>query len=239
MTLFDANPIPPCIDLHLHTQYSDGDGTIPEIAEKALKKGFTAIAFTDHTNIEGDFLNTRYGKQNFATYLADIQKARVNFPGITIWCGIEISENFGVIPYSVESIFRACDLILVDGYDVKNPFLSAQRIRDSCELSRMFGKNIGVAHPKFNEMTPTDWSIITRSQIFLELNNPKLNKAQIAAIKRAISQSSAQSVIWSVGSDAHSLELVGDVSIAWGIVRKYQLYKKLIVPVTSCKKMSG
>src|SRR4030042_1727650 len=124
------NRLPPCIDLHIHTQYSDGDGTIPQIAEYAHKRGFSAIGFTDHTTVEGEFLNTRYDKHNFATYLLEIEKTRLKFPELTILCGIEISESFGSIPDEAESIYRACDLILVDGHSVKNPFIGAQKIRD-------------------------------------------------------------------------------------------------------------
>lgn len=43
------------IDLHIHTVYSDGYGTIKEILEKAKLKGLDGLAFTDHDNLEGYF----------------------------------------------------------------------------------------------------------------------------------------------------------------------------------------
>ncbi len=234
----EANLPPARVDLHLHSQYSDGEGTIREVVQKASERGFTFIAFTDHTDVEGNFLFNRYGKRNFASYLAEIQDTRARFPDVTIWCGIEISESFGPIPDSVESIYRACDFILVDGYYVANPVHGAQRIRDWCEISHIFVKNIGIAHPKFNELTPLELNIIQRSEIFLELNNSKLNKAQIAGIEHLLSQPASQNISWSVGSDAHSLALVGDVSIAWDIVHRFHLYKKIIAPVSFCQNLS-
>lgn len=223
---------PACIDLHLHSRYSDGEGTIPEVSKIAVARGFTTIAFTDHTDVEGNFKYSIYGKRNFATYLYDIQDARKMFPKINILCGIEITDSFGIIPDSVESIFRVCDLILVDGYSVKDPFRGAQRIRDWFEISHIFSKNIGISHPKFDEFTEDEISIINRSKIFLELNNSKLNKKKIAGLEQYLSHPTAQTALWSVGSDAHSLDLVGDVSIAWGIIQQFQLYKSLIVPAS-------
>jgi predicted metal-dependent phosphoesterase TrpH len=40
-------------DLHLHTQFSDGTFTPEELAERAAKLGFSAIALTDHDTVEG------------------------------------------------------------------------------------------------------------------------------------------------------------------------------------------
>ncbi len=229
---------PACIDLHLHSQYSDGEGTIPQVVKTAVARGFTTIALTDHTDVEGNFKYSIYGKRNFATYLYDIQEAREKYPGINILCGIEITESFGPIPDRVESIYRACDLILIDGYYVRDPIRTAQRIRDWCEISHIFTKNIGISHPKFDELTPLEINIIARSEIFLELNNSKLNKAQITGIELYLTHPASRTTLWSIGSDAHSLPLVGDVSIAWGILQRFQLYKNLIVPVAECKNLS-
>jgi predicted metal-dependent phosphoesterase TrpH len=40
-------------DLHLHTFFSDGTFTPEELAELAIKLGFSAIALTDHDTVEG------------------------------------------------------------------------------------------------------------------------------------------------------------------------------------------
>jgi 3',5'-nucleoside bisphosphate phosphatase len=40
-------------DLHLHTQFSDGTFSPEELAERAGKLGFAAIALTDHDTVEG------------------------------------------------------------------------------------------------------------------------------------------------------------------------------------------
>jgi predicted metal-dependent phosphoesterase TrpH len=42
-----------CIDMHLHSRYSDGSATVKKIMEKAKKNGF-GISLTDHNTIKGN-----------------------------------------------------------------------------------------------------------------------------------------------------------------------------------------
>lgn len=41
------------LDLHVHTVYSDGHGTVEEILETARRKGIDGLAITDHDTLEG------------------------------------------------------------------------------------------------------------------------------------------------------------------------------------------
>lgn len=43
------------IDLHVHTVYSDGNGTIKNVLETAKAKGLDGLAITDHATLEGYF----------------------------------------------------------------------------------------------------------------------------------------------------------------------------------------
>lgn len=43
------------IDLHVHTVYSDGSGTVGEVLETAEEKGLDGLAITDHETLEGYF----------------------------------------------------------------------------------------------------------------------------------------------------------------------------------------
>jgi len=43
------------IDLHIHTLYSDGHGTVDEVLETALDKGLDGVSITDHGTLEGYF----------------------------------------------------------------------------------------------------------------------------------------------------------------------------------------
>ena len=61
-------------DLHLHSRYSDGSATVPELAEKLIQNHFTIAALTDHDSIRG---------------VAELQKAAGN--KVNIIAGVEFS----------------------------------------------------------------------------------------------------------------------------------------------------
>ncbi len=41
------------VDMHLHSRYSDGSDTVPQLVEKLIANGFTAFALTDHDSVRG------------------------------------------------------------------------------------------------------------------------------------------------------------------------------------------
>ncbi|MDD5936907.1 MAG: PHP domain-containing protein [Clostridiales bacterium] len=70
------------IDLHVHTNASDGTCTPSEVVEKALQIGLSAIAITDHDTVSG----IKEAKQ----YLKSINKES----DLTIIPGVEISADY-------------------------------------------------------------------------------------------------------------------------------------------------
>lgn len=48
------------IDLHVHTAYSDGNGTIRQVLETARAKGLDGLAVTDHDTLKGYFKAKQY-----------------------------------------------------------------------------------------------------------------------------------------------------------------------------------
>lgn len=51
-----------CGSIHIHSNYSDGTGSIPEIAGEANAAGLDFIIITDHQNREGAYEEGNYGK---------------------------------------------------------------------------------------------------------------------------------------------------------------------------------
>lgn len=49
-------------NIHIHTRYSDGSGSIPEIAESAERAGLDFIIITDHHHLKGNSEEGYYGK---------------------------------------------------------------------------------------------------------------------------------------------------------------------------------
>ena len=95
------------IDLHIHTNYSDGLYSPEEVVQLAIERGYDVISITDHDNIDG-FLQVK-------DYAAD--------QGITLIPGVEIS-----------TVHRNRDVhILAYNFDLENAALLdlMKRIYDS------------------------------------------------------------------------------------------------------------
>lgn len=79
------------VHLHVHTQYSilDGQASIPNLVEKALKDGMRGMAVTDHGNMMGikEFYNYVKSKRKSAqSALKDLQEKLL---------ALDTAEDFG------------------------------------------------------------------------------------------------------------------------------------------------
>ena len=90
-------------DFHIHSQYSDGFLTIPEIVDLFGREGFGAIAITDHIcddksflGKSAHFLNKSLHKTNFDYYIQEIlyesQRALKEYNMLVI-PGVEFTHN--------------------------------------------------------------------------------------------------------------------------------------------------
>ncbi len=69
------------VETHCHTKFSDGAHTIEEVVAKASEHGCDAVAITDHI----DCLD----REDIPGYLAAIDLARRQFPGLLVLVGLE------------------------------------------------------------------------------------------------------------------------------------------------------
>lgn len=70
------------VDLHIHTQYSDGKYSIAEIIDKAIDNGLKIISITDHDTISGVESATEYANA----------KGIMNIPGVEVSSEIDEQE---------------------------------------------------------------------------------------------------------------------------------------------------
>ncbi len=75
-------------DMHLHSNFSDGNATMEQMAKSALAQGHEYIAITDHGSPMGMVAGIKKG--NIKEYLKMIEKARKAVPGLRIYAGTEV-----------------------------------------------------------------------------------------------------------------------------------------------------
>ena len=93
-------------DLHMHSNYSDGKGTMEDMAKSAIEKGLTTIAITDHMPLP---LNQWYsvGTDKIQSYRDEIHKVQTLYGHkLNILSGLEIEY----IPQILDWVASIVDL---------------------------------------------------------------------------------------------------------------------------------
>lgn len=91
-------------DWHLHTSRLDGENTVDEMCEQALKNGLESVAFTEHVRKKLDY--------DFNTVVRDLERARKRFPGLRILTGCEAKILVdGDIDVS-RDIIEECEIVI-------------------------------------------------------------------------------------------------------------------------------
>ncbi len=75
-------------DLHVHTNWSDGKGTIESMAEAALELGYEYLVFCDHS--QSLKVANGLSPERLEAKIAAVRKANDEYPGIELLCGSEV-----------------------------------------------------------------------------------------------------------------------------------------------------
>jgi putative hydrolase len=207
------------IDLHIHSNFSDGRATVLEIARKAKELGLRAIAIVDHS------LELSFGLDEKKAKLRQIEidDARSIY-GIKIYSGVECGIN-----HSGEIFLPRCDFDFIIASVHENTSDYYGRVIRCVEmndfdvlghpLSEMFEF---VRDPKLEEeMLDT----IEAYGIALELNSTHKCPPEDFMIGCA-----DRRIEISMGSDAHRIENVGKVEWCEERRKKYLSHAKIFIP---------
>ena len=111
------------MDMHLHSNFSDGKNTIEEMTRKSVELGYKHIAFTDHVWRTTDWLDR---------YVAEIDRIRAKYTSVKIHSGVEAKVlNLKGDVDAQEFFFEKVDLVLAAFHripDGKGGFLSRAEV---------------------------------------------------------------------------------------------------------------
>jgi len=152
------------VDLHLHSNYSDGKYSIPEVIELAIDKGLKVISITDHDTIDG---------VQEASFLAEA-KGIQNIPGVEVSSEIE-GQEIHILAYFID--INNSDLKVYLQKFKEERLKRAERI-----LSKLkkLGVNLTIEEVlQFSESKP-----ITRPHIAFALIKKKIVKSYYEAFQK-------------------------------------------------------
>lgn len=208
-------------EMHLHTNYTDGEGTIEQVIRRAEQVGLAEIAFTEHVRADSEW---------FPGFAAEVRRLAAASP-VRVLVGAEarIADFQGSLDISPE-IRSHCDLVLASVHRFPSPkgerleFADIEEIgfaETEYRLALGFLKKGGaevLAHPggmslrRFKQF-PLDYfsSLMEearKADIAIEINSSyhHLVFDQYLALLQTTNP------LVSIGSDAHELQRIGDCS---------------------------
>jgi len=194
------------IDLHTHTTFSDGCLIPAELARRAAKAGYRAVAITDHA----DHSNIRLILDNLLRFVREAGP----YLGIDVLAGVEITH---VPPPLIPDLIATArqlgaQIVVVHGETIVEPVLKGTN------LAAIEGRADILAHPGI--LTPQEAALAAEKNVALEITTRKghsLTNGLVAALAKA---HGAKLVI---NNDAHepgdfvSLELRKKIAMGAGL----------------------
>ena len=219
-------------DLHIHTTWSDGKAGIETMARKALARGLSMIAITDHSptwkhigSLTAESLKHQH---------EEIIQIREKFEGqITILHGAEVDiREDGSLDFS-DDILQSLDFVIAS--------LHIALYQTPAEFTRRLISAIRnpyvdmIAHPNGRE-TPrfhgaeADWDLVFLAardeQVALEINS---NPLHLDLDEHRARQASDMGIMLCVNSDAHSEEKMDQIEFGISTARRAWLSKDTIL----------
>ena len=239
----------PKLNLHIHSKYSDGRNTIPQIVSTALDKGLDYICITDHftnswkadviPNLNSIAKIEMYLDEidQFQKYLHDEERQMALFKGIEI--DLSSTEKF-IVNNILPTRF---DILLFEYLESIEGIFFIKKIvnywkgktKNSTDFPLM-----GLAHfdPSFfaiNGMTILI-DFLTEHRIFFEFNisYPQFYSQKYRSFFDMLKE---RNVLVSIGSDAHHISDVSTPIEAYDRIKFYELESNLIDLVKILDKM--
>ncbi|MBO9130580.1 DNA polymerase/3'-5' exonuclease PolX [Bacillus sp. 165] len=226
-------------DLHMHTTWSDGAFSIEEMVQAAIKRGYSYIAITDHSQ----YLKVANGltKERLLQQGEEIKKINDKYPDFTILRGIEMD----ILPDATldfdDEVLQQLDFVIgaIHSSFSQEREKIMKRLRTAIENNHV---NM-IAHPTgrligrregYDVDTELLIQLAKETDTVLELNaNPQrldlsadlLKKAQDAGVKIAIN------------TDAHQLDMLEHMEIGVAAARKGWIQKENVVNTWEIDKL--
>jgi histidinol phosphatase-like PHP family hydrolase len=225
------------INLHNHTNYSDGRHSPRDIVEAAIRAGLTAVGISDH------YRTTRVRSLqsgNLEEYIEHVRRLALHYKDrIRVLAGVEIDacpERTEDLAYLPAGQLNKLDFILFE--NVQNEAAGGMGLWELFDMRKELRPPVGLAHNDIlGNFAEIDHAVLIpvleTNKLFLELcSSPRHSKLQRPLYRHSaefFAKLKGTRVQLSFGTDTHeNLEDVGNIDDAYAFVQELGLEKNLI-----------
>jgi len=226
-------------DLHVHSNYSDGQNSIEEMAEAAKKRGYSYLAITDHSEslkVAGGLNIAELKKKK-----REIDKINSKLKGLRVLYGTEVDiDSEGKLDYK-DGVLKEFDVVVAaihTGFKQSKLQLT-KRLVKACQNKYTHI----IAHPTGRLWGTRDAYDIDIDQVLrvakdtnthleinafpqrLDLNDLNCHRAKEIGVKL------------SINTDAHSTEQLDIIRLGISVARRGWLEKKEVINTVSLDKL--
>jgi len=203
------------IDLHTHTEYSDGRVSIKEVLKTAKEKNLACLAITDHftTSWKLDYI-TSLNTSTFDSYVDEIKKER-KLIDVNCLIGVEIDTDSkwnDLIMFPYEKF----ELILLEYVNSLEILERYANLIESLDLNSI----ISLAHNNYFQTAsnlPKFARILVDNDIYFEINTGYLYPQDDFSVGK-LKILKENGVKFTIGSDAHERGPIGETQNAYEIL---------------------
>jgi DNA polymerase (family 10) len=209
-------------DLHLHSTYSDGVVSIPEMAQAAKERGYKYIAITDHS--KAVTIASGLSEDRLLQQIEDINTFRETHPGIHVFSGIEVDiMSDGTLDYN-DDILSQLDFVIAavhSKFEMEESQMTERITQALCNphvncLAHPTGRKIGERMPYKVDMEAVIQAA-REHNVALEINAAP-ERLDLDEILVDLARSSG--VLIAIGTDAHRPESLASMSYGINVARR-------------------
>ena len=207
---------------HLHTNYSDGAGTVEEMVVAARDRGYRYLGISDHS--QSAFYANGLKEPRIRQQWVDIEAVQYKYPEIHVFKGIEADIlPDGTMDYPDE-LLSQFDFVIASVHSRFN-LSEADQTRRVCRALAnpyvtMFGHPTGrllLSRPGYRLNMTQVMETTKRYGKVLEING---SRHRLDLDWRYVRSAKAQGVKFSLNPDAHAVEELGNVALAVNVAQK-------------------
>ena len=226
---------------HLHTDYSDGDGTVEEMVIAARDRGYTYIGISDHS--QSAFYANGLKEPQIRKQWAEIDAVQQKYKDIHVFKGIEADIlPDGSMDYP-DHLLAEFDFVIASVHSRFN-LSEADQTRRVCRALAnpyvtMLGHPTGrllLSRPGYRvDLTQVVNAAVTHRKV-LEING---SRHRLDLDWRFVRFAKAQDVKFSINPDAHAVEELRNVSFGVNVARKGGLDTQDVVNTKTLSEMKA